>query len=151
VDFNNWEREAGNIPKVNGVPLTRYWLIPPSSRPKIYTPHPQMDPSEIRQGTQAAWDRFYRIGAIWQRSSCVRSLRGRLAFVLISRLYRQMYANTGIATDSARVAKSAKRARLLARGARRLFMAAPMPHLQEPPGEPVRGTIRTGLDLRPTS
>jgi radical SAM superfamily enzyme YgiQ (UPF0313 family) len=151
VDFNNWEREADNIPKVNGVPLTRYWLIPPSSRPKIYTPHPQMDPSEIRQGTQAAWDRFYRIGAIWQRSSCVRSLRGRLAFVLISRLYRQMYANTGIATDSARVAKSAKRARLLARGARRLFMAAPMPHLQEPPGEPVRGTIPTGLDLRPTS
>ena len=30
-------------------------------------------------------------------------MRARLAFVLISKLYRQMYANTGIATDSARV------------------------------------------------
>ena len=35
-------------------------------------------------------------------------------FVLISKLYRQMYANTGIATDSARVARSARRARVLA-------------------------------------
>ena len=41
-----------------------------------------------------------------------------------------MYANTGIATDSARVARSARRARLLARLARRLFVAAPMPELQ---------------------
>ena len=40
--------------------------------------------------------------------------RARLAFVLISKLYRQMYANTGIATDSARTARSAKWARMLA-------------------------------------
>jgi hypothetical protein len=52
--------------------------------------------------------------------------------VLISKLYRQMYANTGIATDSARVAKSARRARFLAKAARRLFIAAPMPDLPEP-------------------
>jgi hypothetical protein len=31
----------------------------------------------------------------------VKSLKSRLAFMLISKLYRQMYANTGIATDSA--------------------------------------------------
>ena len=36
----------------------------------------------------------------------VRLARSRLAFVLISKLYRQMYANTGIATDSARVSRS---------------------------------------------
>jgi len=52
--------------------------------------------------------------------------------VLISKLYRQMYANTGIATDSARVARSARRARWLAKMARRLFIAAPMPDLAEP-------------------
>jgi hypothetical protein len=78
------------------------------------------------------WDQFYSLSAIWQRSTCVKSLRARLAFVLISRLYRQMYANTGIATDSARVARSAKRARWLAKAVRRLFVAAPMPELQEP-------------------
>jgi hypothetical protein len=62
----------------------------------------------------------------------VKSIKGRLTFVLISKLYRQMYANTGIATDSARVARSAKRARLLARIARRLFIAKPMPELEVP-------------------
>ena len=40
------------------------------------------------------------------RVALVRSRRGRLAFVLVSKLYRQMYANTGIATDSARVSRS---------------------------------------------
>ncbi len=132
VDFNNWEREAGQVQTVDGVPITRYWLIPAASRPKIYMPHPNMNAAEIRAGTQYAWDRFYKLPAIWERSSCVRSLRARIAFLLISKLYRQMYANTGIATDSARMARSAKRARLLARGVRRFFIAAPMPELQEP-------------------
>ena len=48
---------------------------------------------------------------------------GRLAFVLISKLYRQMYANTGIATDSARVERSARWARWLAKACRRLFVS----------------------------
>jgi radical SAM superfamily enzyme YgiQ (UPF0313 family) len=133
VDFAKWEREAAGGPAINGVPLTRYWLIPPSERPRIYLPHPMMSPDEIRTRTQQVWDRFYRLSAIWQRSGCVRTLRARLAFVLISKLYRQMYANTGIATDSARVSRSARRARWLARAARRLFIAAPMPDLEEPP------------------
>jgi hypothetical protein len=60
--------------------------------------------------------------------------RFRLAFVLISKLYRQMYANTGIATDSAGVQRSARRARWLARLARRLLVSAPMPALREPRG-----------------
>ena len=64
----------------------------------------------------------------------MKSLKARLAFVLISKLYRQMYANTGIATDSARHARSARRARVLAKAVRKLFVAAPMPHLDEPPG-----------------
>jgi hypothetical protein len=79
------------------------------------------------------WDRFYTLSAIWRRSTCVRSTRARLAFVLIAKLYRQMYANTGIATDSARVARSARRARWLAGAARRLFVAKPMPELALPP------------------
>jgi hypothetical protein len=43
-----------------------------------------------------------------------------------------MYANTGIATDSARTRRAARHARWLARIARRLFVAAPMPSLREP-------------------
>jgi hypothetical protein len=59
-------------------------------------------------------------------------MRARLAFVLISKIYRQMYADTGIATDSARVSRSAQWARWLAKPCQRLFAAAPMPELQVP-------------------
>lgn len=134
VDFGKWEREASAAVTVGGVPLSRYWLIPSAERPRVYMPHPAMSSDDIRKGTQFAWDQFYQLSNIWRRSSCVKSLRSRLAFVLISKLYRQMYANTGIATDSARVARSARKARLLAAAARRLFVAEPMPHLQVPTG-----------------
>jgi tRNA A37 methylthiotransferase MiaB len=132
IDFARWEATAAAAVTRKGVPLSRYWLIPSAQRPKVYSPHPLMSAEQIREGTQYVWDRFYRLAAIWQRSECVRSMRSRLAFLLISKLYRQMYANTGIATDSARVTRSARRARWLARAARRLFVAAPMPDLQEP-------------------
>ena len=135
VDFSRWEREVGDAPLIDGVPLTRYWLIPPAERPRVCLSHPAMSADELRDRTQGVWDRFYTLRTTWARSRCVRSLRARLAFVLISKLYRQMYANTGIATDSARVSRSAKRARWIARGARRLFTAAPMPHLREPSAE----------------
>jgi hypothetical protein len=62
----------------------------------------------------------------------VKSLKGRLAFVLISRLYRQMYAKTGISTDSARKKKANWLARTLARPCRLLFQASPMPELKVP-------------------
>ncbi|MGE5245703.1 MAG: B12-binding domain-containing radical SAM protein [Betaproteobacteria bacterium] len=133
VDFERWERETdGNVMQVDGVPVTRHWLIPQERRPKVYSPHPVMSAEEIRQRTQRVWDRFYALPRVWARSRVIESWRGRLAFVLISKLYRQMYANTGIATDSARHARSVKLARLIARPCRRLFSAAPMPELELP-------------------
>jgi radical SAM superfamily enzyme YgiQ (UPF0313 family) len=134
VDFAKWEKEmeTAGIPPVGGVPITRHWLIPQHLRPKVYVEHPRMSAAQIREGTQAVWDRFYSIRQIWRRSRCVSSLKARLAFVLISKLYRQMYANTGIATDSARVNRSARWARVIAKPCRRLFAGAPMPDLQMP-------------------
>jgi hypothetical protein len=41
----------------------------------------------------------------------------------MSKLYRQMYANTGIATDSARRERANRMARLMAKPARRLFVS----------------------------
>ena len=147
IDFARWEREATDVPAIGGVPLTRYWLIPAGQRPKVYSPHPRMSADEIRTRTQRVWDRFYSLRKTWTRSACVQSLRARVAFVLISKLYRQMYANTGIATDSARVERSARRARFLARIARRLFVAAPMPHLPEPAGLRDQGGRRLAVSL----
>jgi len=132
IDFGKWERETTNVPTIDGVPLTRYWLIPPERRPRVYVPHPLMTADDVRARKQNVWDRFYRLSLVWQRSSFLKSVRARLAFVLISKLYRQMYANTGIATDSSRVQRSALWARWLARFARRLFASYPMPALREP-------------------
>jgi len=143
VDFGRWEKDPSAAVSVEGVPLSRYWLIPSNDRPKIYMPHPTMTSDQIREGTQSTWDAFYSLPLIWQRSSCVKSLKARMAFVLLSKLYRQMYANTGITTDSARVARSAKRARSIAKLARRLFAAKPMPDLKVPVASatPVRMTL----------
>jgi len=133
VDFEAWEKRVGpEAAEVAGIPITRHWLIPQAHRPKVYAPHPVMAPDEIRARTQAVWDRFYSLPRIWARSRCTRSLRSRVAFVLISKLYRQMYANTGIATDSARVSRANRWARLIARPCRRLFVARPMPSLARP-------------------
>ena len=130
VDFEAWEkRVAGDGAHVAGIPITRHWLIPQAQRPKVYVPHPVMTADEIRARTQAVWDRFYSLRRIWVRSRCTPTLRARLAFVLISKLYRQMYANTGIATDSARVNRANRWARLIARPCRRLFAGRPLPAL----------------------
>ena len=69
VDFDKWEKSHGETPPmVDGMPLTRHWLIPPPSGPKIYMPHPTMSPDEIRARTQGVWDRFYSLPLIWKRA-----------------------------------------------------------------------------------
>ena len=162
VDFGRWEKQQPDPPpSISGVPLTRYWLIPTEIRPKMFTPHPTMSSDEIRERTQKVWDRFYAWRPVWKRSACTPNLRARIAFVFLSKLYRQMYAGTGISTDSARRKKSKKWARWTARQCKRLFRAAPMPELKSPdwgsalpdllrpaflnrPGEPGSGSFQSG-------
>ena len=133
VDFDKWAADEGHrATMVDGLPLTRHWLIPEHKRPRLFTPHPTMSLEEIRLRTQGAWDRFYGWRQVWTRSRVVESVRARIAFVLISKLYRQMYANTGIATDSARVQRSARWARWIGHACRRLFLGKPMPNLTMP-------------------
>lgn len=133
IDFERWAAKPENQEtKVDGVSVTKHWLIPQEKRPKLFTPHPTMSIEEIRVRTQDAWDQFYSWSNVWKRSTVVKSLKSRIAFMLISKLYRQMYANTGIATDSARVNRSAKWARVIATAVRRVFIAQPMPELQMP-------------------
>jgi hypothetical protein len=52
--------------------------------------------------------------------------------VFLSKLYRQMYAGTGISTDSARRKKAKASARWTARQCKKLFQAKPMPELPSP-------------------
>jgi radical SAM superfamily enzyme YgiQ (UPF0313 family) len=154
VDFQKWEQSMKEAPeRIGGVPVTRYWLIPQAQRPKLYTPHPLMSAAEIRERTQQAWDRFYSLRWIWTRARRL-PWKARIVFVLMSKLYRQMYANTGIATDSARVKAAAGWARWLATRSLRLFQAAPMPELTVPTraGALVpENTARRSVRARPTS
>lgn len=141
VDFNKWEKDQEKNPTfVDGVPITRYWLIPANVRPKMFTPHPLMSTDEIRERTQGVWDRFYNFRSIWTRSSCTPNLRARLGFIFLSKLYRQMYAGTGISTDSARKRKANTSARWIAKYCRKIFQSKPMPELQTPIWEPETGS-----------
>jgi radical SAM superfamily enzyme YgiQ (UPF0313 family) len=140
VDFARWEKEQSAHPTlVEGIPITRYWLIPEGVRPKMFIPHPVMSSAEMRQRTQEVWDRFYSWPAIWRRSACTPTLRARAAFSLLSLLYRQMYAGDGISTDSARRKKSRRWARWIAGQCRKLFQAKPMPELECPRWKPASG------------
>jgi hypothetical protein len=65
-----------------------------------------------------------------------------------------MYANTGIATDSARVNRANRWARLIAGPCRRLFTAKPLPGLPDavdPSLRPARSSpvLSSGLALQP--
>jgi hypothetical protein len=144
VDFDKWEKSLnGKAPMVQGSPVTRYWLIPGHLRPKLYMPHPTMSAEEIRVRTQGVWDSYYALGEIWKRAKCVKSIKARLAFVFISKLYRQMYASTGIATDSARRKTANRWARWTAAICLKLFRAKPMPDLQVPAGASPKPMLTT--------
>jgi hypothetical protein len=146
VDFGRWEKEQSAHPTMVGdVPITRYWLIPIDVRPKMFTPHPSMSSDEIRERTQRVWDKFYDWPAIWKRSACTPNLTSRIAFIFLSKLYRQMYAGTGISTDSARRKKSKSWARWTAKQCKRLFQARPMPDLQSPAWQ---AASATGTNVR---
>src|ERR1700733_1187624 len=133
VDFARWEKEQEKAPVyVEGIPLTRFWLIPAATRPKMFMPHALMSSQEISNRTQGVWDRFYSFSSIWKRSDCAPTLRARVAFVFLSKLYRKMYAGTGISTDSARRKKANSGARWLSRYTRKFFISKPMPELAMP-------------------
>src|SRR5205823_4671304 len=80
VDFEKWAAdEANRTREVEGIPITRHWLIPQHRRPKLYSPHPTMSLEEIRVGAQGAWDRFYSWRNVWARSRVVESVKARVA------------------------------------------------------------------------
>ena len=52
IDFERWEESvADTVEKIDGIPVTRHWLIPKHFRPKVYTFYPLMSADEIRQRT----------------------------------------------------------------------------------------------------
>ena len=133
LDFEKWEREKGDdMPTVDGIPVSRHWLIPQAKRPKLLTPHPVMSAEQIRYGTQQVWDNFYSVKASWKRSNVVKSLRSRLIFVLASKAILHGFGHTGLSTDSARASRASQLAGLGFSLLQKLMSAKPMPDLQVP-------------------
>ncbi len=133
VDFDKWEKLVEGQ-TIEGVPMARYWLAPSGKRMGVTIPNAAMSRDEISAGTRRAWDRFYGWRRLWERSRRATGVGERIAFVLVCRLYRQMYARTGLAADSARVNRAALWVRLMARPCRWLFKGAAMPTLAIPTG-----------------
>jgi radical SAM superfamily enzyme YgiQ (UPF0313 family) len=131
LDFQQWEQTVEGK-TVDGVPMNRYWLAPSRTRLSLQLPNAVMSREMVSAGTSRAWDNFYGWQRLWERSRRCSTLRERVAFVLIGKLYRQMYARTGLATDSARTNRAALWARILARQIRPLFKGAAMPGLAVP-------------------
>jgi len=133
IDFEKWKKKMieDNV-RVEGIPIYKHWLIPKNRQPQIHISHSSMSADEIRQRTQKVWDSFYQISKIWKRSRCVSKIRSRLAFVLISKLYRQMYAKTGISTDSTRKSSAVKWTRFIGKLCFPLFSARALPNLKAP-------------------
>ena len=133
LDFEQWEREEGDaMASVDGIPVSRHWLIPQSKRPKLLTPHPVMSGEQIRQGTQKVWNDFYSLTAAWKRSDILKSFRNRVAFVVASKVMLQAFGNTGLSTDSARSSRATRLGGLGFSLLQKMFAAPPMPDLQVP-------------------
>ena len=131
VDFQAWEKTVEGK-TLDGVPMNRYWLAPPRRRFDIVMPNPVLSREQIAAGSRRAWDRFYSLPLVWKRSRRATKLGERVAFVLISKLYRRMYIRTGLAADSARVDRAPVFLRLVALACRRLFKADKKPLLTAP-------------------
>jgi radical SAM superfamily enzyme YgiQ (UPF0313 family) len=133
VDFEKWEKAQQKVITTGDAePLTRHWLIPFINRPRLYFPHPTMSADEIRDYARKAWASFYSLPNTWSRSRCLVTLRSRLTFVLISKLYRHIYANIGMTTEHSRRTQAIRWARILVKPCHALFSARPLPKLQTP-------------------
>ena len=108
VDFERWEKEQEKKPiYVDGIPVTRYWLIPGSIRPKMFMPHALMSTRRDQRADARCLGSLLYLQRIWKRSVCARRrCADGWRFIFLSKLYRQMYAGTGISTDSARSEKA---------------------------------------------
>ena len=121
---------------VDGIPVSRHWLIPQTKRPKLLTPHPVMSGEQIRQGTQSVWNDFYSLAASWKRSNILKTLRSRVAFVVASKVMLQAFGNTGLSTDSARASRATKLGGIGFSLLQKMFSAEPMPGLAVPEAPP---------------
>jgi len=128
VDFDRWAKDQAGV-KVAGIPITKYWLIPFEQRPKVYMPHPTMTPEQMLDHLEKTWGRFYSLPAIWDRAHAAKRMRSRLAFVLASKLLRQMYVRPNLAQNRSGQRQAKRLARYLARPCQRLFRAREMPEL----------------------
>jgi radical SAM superfamily enzyme YgiQ (UPF0313 family) len=133
LDFEKWEREQGeHMAMVDGVPVSRHWLIPQEKRPKLLTPHPVMSGEQIRQGTQNVWNDFYSLSAAWKRSDMLKSYKNRVVFVIASKVMLQAFGNTGLSTDSARASRASKWAGIGFSLLQKMFAGPPLPDLMVP-------------------
>ncbi len=134
VDFIRWEKEQAKNTDAGGR-CTHYPVLADSERGPAEDVYPtSLDELDRRlPNAPRKFGTGFITGALSGKGRpALHACESRIAFVFLSKLYRQMYAGTGISTDSARRKKSKRWARWTARQCRKLFQAKPMPQLQSP-------------------
>ncbi len=133
LDFAAWEETMkSDSTRIDGIPLTRHWLIPQGARPKVYIAasghvarrDPRPDTGRLGPVLQPVAD----LGALALRQVAAEPAGVRADLEALSadvRQYRHRHR------QRAREPIGAVGA-LIAKPCRRLFIAAPMPNLQVP-------------------
>ena len=79
VDFDRWEKSMnGNVPQVDGVPITRYWLIPAECAAEdVHSPRDHDDGGDLASGRRGSGTTFTACGRFGTgRSACPRCAAG---------------------------------------------------------------------------
>ena len=131
LDFAKWEKtQARRREAVDGIPMTRHWLIPQAKRPKVYIPHPTMSPTRSASARRACGIASTPPSSIWKRAKVREVAQGaagvRADLEDVSADVRQHRHR-----HRQRPRQSSVRwARLIAIPCQKLFAGKPMPDLQ---------------------
>jgi radical SAM superfamily enzyme YgiQ (UPF0313 family) len=106
--------------------MEQYWL---AERKRVYSliDHPTLAPGDIAHALKRLWNGFYSAPEILKRARTLGLKKPAhiLGFFLVSKIYKQIYYEHGVAADSARTTTGNWITRLLGEGALRFLKKEP--------------------------
>jgi radical SAM superfamily enzyme YgiQ (UPF0313 family) len=122
VDWFNMLK--GQLPMQLEKGMERYWLVEKS---KTVCRHPHLEPGDIIDALKYLWNGFYSMPQIVKRAKMMGLTKPThfLAYFLMSKIYKKIYYEYGIAADSVRTTEGGWMTKFLGEGTLRLFKKEP--------------------------
>jgi radical SAM superfamily enzyme YgiQ (UPF0313 family) len=119
VDWSNLLKDKLAIKLAPG--MEQYWLLEKKAGRLCHHPHLQTE--EIEEAIKLLWNGFYSTPQILKRAKKMglRKLAHVLPYFLVSKIYKKIYYEHGLAADSVRTTEGTWITKLLGEGALRLF------------------------------